>query len=113
MGVARLSSRLFSISSRARSLPGKSDMDWRPWASRLECGKALVRIEDVALHVGCFSRPPPKLVHRPHEAHPVQDLLLAAVLDGAQRPLPPRRVIAGLQRVVERSIGLDIRIEQV
>src|SRR5690349_10972263 len=91
-GVARLSFRLLSISSRARRFPGSSGM-----ASRLEYGEALVRVEDVALHVGCFRWQPPELVHRADHAHPVPDLLLPAVLDGAHRPLPPRRIVGSLQ----------------
>src|SRR4051794_1736100 len=107
-GVARLSPRLFSISSRARSLPGRSGM-----ILRLEHGEAFIRVEDVALHIGGFGWPPAELVHRADETHPVEDLLLPAILDRAQRPLPPGRVVGGLQRVVESSIGLGIGGEQV
>src|SRR5260370_19948396 len=94
-GVARLSLRLFSISSRARSFPGRSGM-----ILGLEYGEARVRVEDIALHIGGFGWPPPELVHCADQAHPVQDLLLSAVLDRAQRPLPPRRVIGGLQCII-------------
>src|ERR1700732_4202800 len=139
-GVARLSLRLFSISSRARSCPGSSGMtrpskghrylvmagsspamtrklDRVPASKtaslRLEYGEALVRVEDVALHVRCFGRPPPELVHRADETHPVEDLLLPAVLDRAQRPLAPGRIIGGLQRVIERAVGFNVGVEQV
>src|SRR5215469_16556912 len=107
-GVARLSSRLFSISSRASSFPGSSGM-----TLRLEDCETLVRVEDVALHVGGFGGPPPELVHRADQAQPVEDLLLAAVLDGAKGPLPPRRIVGGLQRLVEGAVGFDIGVEQV
>src|SRR5208282_307523 len=39
--------------------------------------------------------------------------LLAAALDGTQRPFPPGRVVARLQRVVERAVGFDVGIEQI
>src|ERR1700719_3787394 len=107
-GVARLSSWLLSISSRAKSFPGSSGM-----ASRLEYGEAFVRVEDVALDVGGFGRPPAKLVHRADEAHPIEDLLLPTIFDRAQRPLAPSRIIGGLQRVVERAVGFDVGVEQV
>src|SRR6516162_4979808 len=58
--------------------------------SRLVDGEALVGVEDPALDIGGLGGPPPELVHAAHQAHPIQDLLLAAVLDGTQRPLPPR-----------------------
>src|ERR1700719_4411493 len=129
-GVARLSLRLFSISSCAKSCPGSSGMtrpskghrylvmaglvpaihgsgrrvcrsSWMAGSSpamtrkldrvpasktaslRLEDGEAFVRVEDVALHVGGFGWAPPELVHCADEAHPVEDLLLSAVLDRA------------------------------
>src|SRR5690242_16970493 len=103
-GVAPLSSRLLPISSWARSFPGKSAMTCPRAVSATEgtrgfrqpahCllgfkhGKAFVGVEDIALHVGGFGGPPPELVHRSHQAHPVQHFLLSAVLDRAQRPLP-------------------------
>src|SRR5215831_14415614 len=94
-GVARLSLRLFSISSRASSLPGSSGM-----ALRLEHGKALVGIENIALRVGGFRRPPRELVHRADETHPIEHFLLAAVFDRAQRPLPPSCIVAPLQCLI-------------
>src|SRR5207245_4109019 len=109
--VARPSLRLFSISSRARAFPGRSGMARRPRSSPLEHGEAFVRVEDVALHVGGFRRPPPELVHRAYQAHPVQHLLLSAVLDRAQRPLPPRREVGSLQCLKARAVGLDIGAE--
>src|SRR4051794_20607001 len=79
----------------------------------LEYGEALVRVENVALHVGGFGRPPPELVHCADEAHPVQDLLLAAVLDRTQWPLPPSCVIGRLQRLIKRAISVDVGVEQI
>src|SRR6516164_750217 len=81
--------------------------------SRLVDGEALVGVEDPALDIGGLGGPPPELVHAAHQAHPIQDLLLAAVLDGTQRPLPPRRIIAGLKRVVEGAVGFDVGVEQM
>src|SRR5690349_16623898 len=66
-----------------RPMPAPSANFSRPPLSllRLEHREALVRIEDVALHVGGLGRPPAELVHRADEAHPIEDLLLAAILD--------------------------------
>src|SRR5260370_579971 len=74
-GVARLSLRLFSISSRARSFPGRSGT-----ILGLEYREALVRVEDIALYVGGFGWPPPELVHCADQAHPELYLQLEQVL---------------------------------
>src|SRR5260370_12000659 len=72
-GVARLSLRLFSISSRARSFPGRSGT-----ILGLEYREALFRVEDIALHVGVFGWPPPDPVHYADQPIPVQYLLLSS-----------------------------------
>src|SRR5260370_35674542 len=89
-GVARLSLRLFSISSRARSFPGRSGT-----ILGLEYREALVRVGDIALNVGGFGWPPPELVHFAVHAHPAPELLLSAVPERAPRPPPPLPVIGG------------------
>ena len=79
---------------------------------RLEHRETFVGIKDVALDVGGLGWTSPELVHRADEAHPIEDFLLAAVFDRAQRALPPCRVIRGLQCFIEGAVGLDIGVEQ-
>jgi hypothetical protein len=65
---------------------------WR--ASARERREALARVEDVGLDEPGRVRPPPELRHRTGQAHPVEHLLLAALLHARQRRLPPRLVVA-------------------
>src|SRR5207237_705025 len=76
----------------------------RTATSRRVDGEAFVGVEDPALDIGGFGRTTAEFLHPAHQAHPIEDLLLTAVLDRAQRPLPPSRVVAGLQRIVERPV---------
>src|SRR2546428_10220752 len=81
--------------------------------SRPERREALVRVEDVRLDPRRLVGLAPELGHGARQTHPVEELLLAALLDRGQRRLAPRRVVASLERPVQDAVGRDIRIEEV
>src|SRR5579884_407687 len=73
----------------------------------------LVRVHDVALDQHGVPRAQAQLGHRAHQAEPVQQLLLAAVLDLTKRPLPPDRVVAGDQRREQFSVRGQVGIQAI
>src|SRR5579875_871880 len=109
IAVVRLSCALAPISSAASARPGSAAIA----ASRRKGGEAFVRVEDPAFDKDGFAGPPAELLHRAQKAHPVQDLLLSAVLDRGQRPRPPARIVAFRKSAIKRAVGLDIGMEQV
>src|SRR3989441_10808281 len=81
--------------------------------SRPERREALVRVEDVRLDPRWLVGLAAELGHGPRQTHPVEKLLLAALLDRGQRRLAPGRPVASLERRVQDAVGRDIRIEEV
>src|SRR3989442_2045025 len=57
--------------------------------SRPERREALVRVEDVRLDPRCLVGLAAELGHGPRQTHPVEELLLAALLDRGHRLLAP------------------------
>src|SRR5262245_11573219 len=82
-------------------------------ASRPPHGKALVRVERPRLDEVALVGLPAELLHCPGEAEPVEQLLLAGLLDVGERGAAPRLVVADAERLVELPVGLDVRIELV
>src|SRR6266536_4412120 len=79
--------------------------------SGLEHGEALVRIErprfDEITLVGLAAQ----LLHVSGQHVPVEHLLLSRSLDGSQRRLAPRLVVADPERLVESPVGVDVGVE--
>src|SRR5215510_12188568 len=75
--------------------------------------KALIRVEQVGLNPGCLGWFPAQLGHGPRQTHPVEKLLLTALLDCGQRRLTPGGVITRAQGLVQGPVTRDIRIEEI
>src|SRR5262252_1663583 len=75
--------------------------------------KTLVRVEEVGLNPGGLSRFPTQLGHGPRQTHPVEEFLLATLLDCGQGCLAPGCIVTCTQCLVQRSVGRDIWIEEI
>src|SRR5262245_6344057 len=73
----------------------------------------LGRIEDPGVDEARLRGLAPKLAHGAGEAHPVQDLLLAAVLDRRARIAAPSLPVAALQRFVHAPVGRCVGPQEV
>src|SRR5690349_5214563 len=73
----------------------------------------LRRIEYPSIHEARFLRLALEFTHRAGQTHPVQDLLLAGVLDLGAGIVPPSFPVAGAQGIVHASVGSSIRPEEV
>src|SRR4026207_207467 len=81
--------------------------------SGLPAGKALVGVERPRVDELALVGLPAQLLHRPGKHEPVQHFLLARRLDGGERRLAPGLVVARAKRLVEATVGLDVRVELV
>src|SRR5260370_41767393 len=73
----------------------------------------LGRVEDPSVDEARLLGLALQLAHGAREAHPVQDLLLAAVLDGGARVAAPGLPVAGPERVVHAPVGWRVGPQEV
>src|SRR5712691_3872769 len=85
----------------------------RPISSGHERGEALVRVERPGLDEVALVRLAPQRLHGADQHVPVEHLLLARRLDGLERRLAPRLIVADAERLVEPPVRLDVGIELV
>jgi hypothetical protein len=71
----------------------------------------LVRVAGPGLDEARFLRLAVELIHRAGQAVPVEQLVVAGLLDFGQRRLAPEGVVAFLQRLEVLLVGLDVGVE--
>src|SRR6516225_6145382 len=81
--------------------------------SRSRDEEAFRGVEDPGVDEFGFFRFAAELGQRPGQAHPVEQLLLAAVLHRRRRIAPPFLVATRTQRVIHSPIGGGVRIQEV
>src|SRR5581483_5448374 len=81
-------------------------------AGREQC-KALVGVENPTLDVIDDLRLPSQRVHCAAEAYPIEELLLAGILDLGSREFAPARQFAGGEFVETRPVAVVVRVEVV
>ena len=81
--------------------------------SGLEQREAFVRVEQVGFDIVDDLGLATERVHRPGEADPVQEFLLASVFDLRGGEIAPAREIAGGELVEARPVARDVRVDPV
>src|SRR6266478_5976728 len=106
------------IGSARTPSPRERGEGWSEGLERYDSGglrpeqrEAFVRVEDVALDIVDNFRLALQRVHRAAEAHPVQELLLAGILDLLGAQLAPARELARAQFVEARPVAGIVGIE--
>src|SRR5258708_4723173 len=98
-------------SARRARLEGRTPADGDTRHSRREEGEALVGVEDVALDIIDDLGLAAERVHGAAEADPVEELLLAGILDFLGRQLAPAVELARAHLVEARAVAGVVGIE--